>query len=144
MSGFRTRWAAAAVFALALVLGACGGSEPPNMGDPDRPDEPAPEAATDLASCYAGEGTSDGTKLYATLRLTRGVGDAISGTYLVGETTAGGLPYTVDGTLKDGKLDSVFAAAGQALNVTGKIDAAKVALDNADGTFSVTKFSAGC
>lgn len=140
------------VLAATLLLTACGGGGGDPAVNPATSNVPAASATPstasttgdDLASCYAGEGTAGGKHLYATLRLVRGAGDAVTGTYLVGETKAGGMPYAVTGSLKNGKLDSVFTAAGQGLNVTGEVTTDRVALDNPDGSFSVTKFSAGC
>lgn len=55
-----------------------------------------------------------------------------------------GLRYLVDGTAKDGHLDTVWTLGSTALHITGKYTADEITLDDPKHEFGTTKFVAGC
>jgi hypothetical protein len=94
-----------------------------------------------LPPCSTGRGVNGDR---STLRITQD-GDHFTGTYDVtpaGEDIA--IRYVVDGTARDGRLQSTWALGSAVLTVTGRYTAREVTLDNPGGKFSTTRFVAGC
>ena len=97
---------------------------------------------TKLPECSTGHGTDGST---STLRIQQN-GERFTGTYDVSQASTAdeAIRYTVEGTAKDGRLDSTWAVGSAVLKVSGHYTNNEIVLDNPSGQFRTTRFGKGC
>jgi hypothetical protein len=138
----RKRWAIIPAIAIAFGLTGCGATAA-TSGSTPAPKALASATVTtiQLPAKAVGHG-SDGST--STLTLSQH-GDSFTGVYLVtlpGMPADTALKYDIVGTASNGKLDSTWTLGSVALHVTGHYTSQRITLDNPDGSFKTTVFTA--
>jgi hypothetical protein len=101
------------------------------------------QGKSELPACSTGRGTDGSTSV---LRIQQD-GEKFTGTYDVTMPDAPAdtaLRYSVEGTAKDGKLQSTWTVGATVVKVNGSYTDKEITLDNPSGEFSTTRFTAGC